>query len=78
MLIPDDSLGYWIDIHHRCLGSLRKLAYVGLECDRRVLAAVVIGPLNASVPGRIYQCAWLFGALAVFALVCNYESGSEG
>ena len=43
-----------------------------------ILAVLVIGPLNASVPAWIYQGAWLFGVVAVFALVCNYESGSEG
>ena len=43
-----------------------------------ILAALVVGPFNASVPAWIYQCAWLFGVIAVFALVCNYESGSEG
>lgn len=35
-------------------------AFVGL-----ILAALVIGPLNASVPAWLYQCAWLFGAFAV-------------
>ena len=49
------------------------VAFVGL-----ILAALVIGPLNASVPVWLHQGAWLFGVLAVFALVCHYESGSEG
>jgi hypothetical protein len=43
-----------------------------------LLAALVIGPFNDSVPAWLYQCAWLAAACAVFALVCNYESGSEG
>jgi hypothetical protein len=43
-----------------------------------ILAGLVIGPFNTSVPGWLYEGAWLFGALAIFALVCNYESGSEG
>jgi hypothetical protein len=43
-----------------------------------LLSALVIGPFNDSVPAWLYQCAWLAAACAVFALVCNYESDSEG
>ena len=62
----------------RCLDSVAALALFVWTLPILILAALVIGPFNASVPAWAYQCAWLFGAFAVFALVCNYESGSEG
>ena len=43
-----------------------------------LLSALVIGAFNDSVPSWLYQGAWLAAVCAVFALVCNYESGSEG
>jgi hypothetical protein len=41
-------------------------------------SALAIGPFNDSVPPWVYQGAWLVGVCAVFAVVCYYESGSEG
>jgi uncharacterized membrane protein YccC len=66
----------WIIVTSPRYGSRRMLGLSSIA--GLMLAALVIGPFNTSVPGWLYQSAWLCGAFAVFALVCNYESGSEG
>jgi hypothetical protein len=61
----------FISFSVRSLLMLAWVAWAGL-----LMAALVIGPLNQTVPAWLYQCAWLAGAFAVFTLICHFESSS--